>query len=416
MKVLLRILIPVLVLGGAGYVTYMLIESRPAPAIRQPEVQLPLVETMPAQFERVQLRVRAEGTVAPRTVTELVPEVAGRVIEMSPSLVVGGFFEEGDVLLRLDSREYELAVTRARSAIAQANLRLETERQEASVAQREWELLDIGRPTPLALREPQIAEAQAELASAEATLEQAEYDLERTLVRAPYAGRVRSESVDVGSFVQRGSPVASLYSVDVAEIRLPIPDAELQFLNLPLSYRNQAADAGDMPRVVIRARFAGEDFQWDGRIDRTEGVIDPQTRMVHAIARIDDPYAAGNNPDRPPLAIGMFVEAEIIGRSSGPVAALPRTVLRGSDTVLVVDNENRLRFREVTVFREERDRVLVSDGIEPGDRIVTSPLETAVDGMRVRTPESTTSSTPATDVPETPSSPESTPSTTTPTD
>lgn len=394
MKLFLRIVIPVLVLGGAGYVTYMLIQSRPAPPTREAEVVLPLVETMNATLERVALRVRAEGTVAPTMVTEMVPEVAGRVIEVSGSLVVGGFFEEGDVLLRLDPREYELAVTRSRAAIAQANLRLETELQEARVAEREWELLDVGPPTALALREPQIAEAQAALASAEASLHQAEYDLERTVIRAPYAGRVRSESVDVGQFVQRGTPVASLYSVDAAEIRLPIPDAELQYLDLPLAYRNRENSATDLPRVIVRARFAGEEFEWNGRIVRTEGVIDPETRQVHAIARVDDPYAAGADPDRPPLAVGMFVEAEIIGRTSAPVAVLPRTALRSGNTVLVVDEENRLRFRDVVVFREERDRVLLSEGVTAGDRVVRSPLENAVDGMKVRTPDSESTSRP----------------------
>lgn len=384
MKLLLRILVPLVVLAGAGYTTYVMVENRPAPPTRVAEPVIPLVETVEARFETVPLEIHAEGTVAPRVETELIPEVAGRVVEISDSLVVGGFFEEGDVLFRLDPREYELAVTRSRGAIAQANLRLETERQEAAVAEREWELLDVGRPTALALREPQIAEAQAALASAEASLAQAEYDLERTVVRAPYDGRVRTKQVDVGQFVQRGSPVATLYSVDAAEIRLPIPDAELEFVDLPLAYRDGGAGNVPRPRVVVRAQFAGGTYQWDGWIDRTEGEIDPQTRMVNAIARVEDPYSRGSNPGRPPLAVGMFVEAEILGRSSGQVVVLPRSVVRGDDQVLLVDDENNLRFTDVDVFRLERDRVLLDGGLKAGDRIVVSPLENAVDGMRVR--------------------------------
>jgi RND family efflux transporter MFP subunit len=384
MKLLLRILVPVVVLAGAGYGMYVMIENRPAPPTRIAEPALPLVETMEASFQAVTLRVHAEGTVAPRVETELIPEVAGRVVEVSPSLVVGGFFEEGETLFRLDSREYELAVIRSRAAIAQANLRLETERQEAALAAREWELLDVGRPTPLALREPQIAEAQAALASAEAALSQTEYDLERTTVRAPYAGRVRSEKIDIGQFVQRGNAVATIYAVDAAEIRLPIPDAELAFVDLPLAYRDGAAGETTHPRVILRAQFAGEAFEWTGRIDRTEGEIDPQTRMIHAIARVEDPYSRGSDPERPPLAVGMFVEAEILGRSSGRIATLPRSVLRGADRVLIVDSDDKLRFKSVEVFRLERDRVLLAGGIEAGDRVVVSPLENAVDGMRVR--------------------------------
>jgi RND family efflux transporter MFP subunit len=388
-KLILRIILPILVLAGAGYATVTMIRNRPAPETRAAEIPLPLVTTIEAEFSSVTLSVFAEGTVAPRTVSELTPEVSGRVIEVAESLVVGGFFEEGEVLLRLDSREYELAVTRARAAIAQSKLRLETERQEAAVAMEEWELLGTGRPTPLAIREPQIAEAQAALASAEATLQQAEYDLERTVVGAPFAGRVRQERVDVGQFVARGNSVATLYAVDAAEVRLPIPDSELAFLNLPLAYRGDGVAIGSVrgPRVILRSEFAGRRHEWRGRVVRTEGEIDPRTRMVHAIARVEDPYARGDSPNRPPLAVGMFVEAEIIGRSSGRVMVLPRTVLRGADRVLIVDDTDHVRFRQVELFRQERDRILVQSGIEEGDRIIVSPLENAVDGMQVEVAE-----------------------------
>ena len=385
-KLILRIILPILVLAGAGYATVTIIRNRPAPETRVAEIPLPLVETMEAGYSNVTLSVFAEGTVAPRTVSELTPEVSGRVIDVAESLVVGGFFEKEDVLLRLDSRDYELAVTRSQAAIAQAKLRLETERQEAAVAMEEWELLGSGRPTPLAMREPQIAEAQAALASAEAVSQQAEYDLERTVVRAPFAGRVRQERVDVGQFVARGNSVATLYAVDAAEVRLPIPDSELAFLNLPLAYRDDEVAIGSVrgPRVTLRSEFAGRRHEWRGTIVRTEGEIDPRTRMVHAIARVEDPYARGSDPNRPPLAVGMFVEAEIIGRSSGRVMVLPRTVLRGADRVLIVDDADHVRFRQVELFRLERDRILVKSGIEEGDRIIVSPLENAVDGMPVQ--------------------------------
>ena len=378
-------MLPIVVLAGAGYAGFTIIQNRPVTETRVVEAPLPLVETMDVAYSNVRLQVRAEGTVAPRTEAEFVPEVSGRVMEIAPSLAVGGFFEEGEVLLRLDSREYELAVTRSRSSIAQAELRLETERQEAAVAMEEWELLGSGRPTPLAMREPQIAEAEAALASAEAALQQAEYDLERTVVRAPFAGRVRSKRVDVGQFVQRGNPIATLYAVDAVEIRLPIPDSELQFIDLPLAYRGDGgSESVTGPDVILRSEFAGQEHEWRGRIVRTEGEIDPRTRMVHAIARVEDPYARSEDRSRPPLALGMFVEAEILGRSSGQVAVLPRSVLRGANQVLVVSEENVLRFNRVEIFRLERNRVLVRSGVEEGDRIVVSPLENAVNGMRVR--------------------------------
>jgi len=381
MKWLLRIALPILVLATAGAVTSTLIRNRPVPETRIPEVRPRFVETITARYVEVTLSVRAEGTVVPRTEMQLVPEVSGRVIEVSPAMVAGGFFGEGEVLFRLDPREYELAVTRARATIAQANLRLETERQEAALALGEWELLGTGRPTALAVREPQIAEAEASLAAAEAALAQAEYDVERTVVRGPYAGRVRQENLDLGQFVSRGSAVLTLYSVDAAEVVLPVSDRELAFVDLPLGYRQEgdvAIDEG--PTVVLYADFAGREHRWEGRIVRTEGEIDPETRMVRAVARVQDPYGRSANSDRPPLAIGMFVRAEIFGRRSGPVVALPRSVMRGADRVLVVDTHDRLRFRQVEVFRTEGDRVLVRSGLTENDRIVISPLESAIDG------------------------------------
>ena len=208
---------------------------------------------------------------------------------ISESLAAGGFFEDGEVLLKIDRREYELAVVRARAAIAQAELKLATEEEEAAVARMEWESLGQGEPPPLVVRAPQIAEAEAMLASAEAAFEQAEYDLERTVVKAPYAGRVREKRVDVGQFVSRGSSIARLYSVDYAEVRLPIPDKDLAYVNLPLAYRGQKERAAG-PRVTLMANFAGKRHRWQGRIVRTEGEIDPRTRMVQAIAQVDDPY------------------------------------------------------------------------------------------------------------------------------
>jgi RND family efflux transporter MFP subunit len=301
---------------------------------------------------------------------------------VSPSLAIGGFFEEGDEMLKIDRREYELAVTRSRAAVAQAELRVATEEQEAAVARKEWEDLGQGEPTALVLREPQLAEANAARASAQAALEQTQFDLERTVVKAPFAGRIRRKQVDIGQYVQRGQSVATLYSTDVAEIKLPIPDKELEFLNLPLAYRDAEARAAG-PSAVVSADFAGQTYKWQGRIVRTEGEIDPQTRMVQALAQVENPYAQAPNSSRPPLAVGMFVQAEIAGRTVRAIS-LPRTALRGESVAWVINDRNQIEFRELDILRLEHDRVLVRGGIEPGERVCVSALEAAVQGMEVK--------------------------------
>ena len=382
-------LLPLVVLAVGGFVAKALIDSYEQPEPSPVVVQPPLVRVIPAEKTALTLIVHAEGTVAPHTESQLVPEISGRVTKVSPSLAAGGFFDEGDILLEIDSRDYKLAIVRARAAIDQAKLRLLTEQQQSDIARKEWEALGEGEPSPLLFREPQISEVRSSLAAAEATLEQAEYDLERTVLRAPFAGRVRSKQVDVGQFVQRGLALATLYAVDVAEVRLPIPNSELEYCRLPLAYRDGGSSENG-PAVKLTARFAGRDYSWQGRIVRTEAEIDPRTRMVMAIARVNDPYARTGDSGRPPLAVGMFVKAEIQGIRVRDVIRAPRSALRSDDTVFVVDSGGRLQFRTVDILRREREAVLIRKGLQEGEQICVSPLEAAVEGMAVRAAEDET--------------------------
>lgn len=375
--------LPLVVLATGAWTAKTLIDSYEPPQPEPVVIEPPLVRAVPAERTSLTLVVHAEGTVAPRTESRLVPEISGRVVEVSPSLAAGGFFSEGDALLRMEPRIYELAITRAEAAIEQARLRLTIQQQEAEIARREWDALGEGEPSPLLFREPQIAEVEASLRAAEASLEQAQHDLERTVLRAPFTGRVRSKEVDVGQFVQRGASLATLYSVDVAEVRLPIPNSELAYCRLPLAYRDQTATT-DGPRVKLTALFAGEEHSWEGRIVRTEGEIDARTRMVNAIAQVADPYARGRNSRRPPLAVGMFVRAEIEGIRVQDVIRVPRSAMRGGNVLYVIDRAGKLRLREVDPLRSERDVVLLREGIEDGEMICVSPLEAPVDGMAVR--------------------------------
>lgn len=382
---ILKIVAPIAILVVGALVTKAMIDARPDVAVEIPAKTVPLVRVLSVEAKSVQVTVHAQGTVRPRTESTLIPEVAGRVVEVSGSMVVGGFFEEGDLLLRLDARDYELAAVSARAQIAQAESRLKIEQAESEVARREWQSLGRGKPSPLVLREPQLAEARAALASAQAALKQAQRNIEKTVIRAPYAGRVRDKSVDVGQYVQPGALLARLYAVDYAEVRLPLADEQLAFLDVPLDYRGDGSQPDNGPRVSLTATFAGKKHSWQGRIVRTEGEIDPRTRVVHVVAQVDDPYGRGGVSGRPPLAVGMFVDAEIFGRWYRNVVELPRSALREENQVWVVDDQDRLVFRDVVVLRADEDRVLISEGLAQGRRVCLSPLDAAVDGMSVRT-------------------------------
>jgi multidrug efflux pump subunit AcrA (membrane-fusion protein) len=179
--------------------------------------------------------------------------------------------------------------------------------------------------------------------------------------------------------------VATGYSIDIAEVRLPLPDAELAYLDFPLHYRGSAMNESG-PRVLFTAQFGGGRHVWEGRVVRTEGEIDPKSRMVHVVAQVKDPYGRrGKQPDRPPLSVGIFLDARIEGRAVEKVVVLTRAALRGHDTVWVVDGNDRLRFRQVKVLKTDPETVIIESGLENGERVCLSALDTAVDGMTVRT-------------------------------
>ena len=378
-----KVFLPFAIVLGSVLIMVFLVRSRPVVESKPPVVPPPLVRVTTATLDTVQLSVRSQGAVMPRTESVLSAETDGQIVYVSPSFVPGGFFEKDALLVRLDPRDAELAVTRAAADTARFATALQIEQEEARLAQDEWRRLGSGAPMPLVLREPQLAQARANLEASVAALQQAALNLERTEIRAPYAGRVRKKNVDVGQFLRRGEALATIYAINYAEVRLPIPDEELAFFDIPMQFRGETDQAGG-PRVAISAEFAGRRHRWDGRVVRMEGEIDPMSRMVYAVARVQNPYGRGANPDRPPLGIGMFIEAEILGKRYPGVAVLPRTAMHGTGRVAIIDDENRLRFRNVEVLRIESNLVYIQSGVEEGERVCLSALETQMDGMEVR--------------------------------
>lgn len=343
---------------------------------------VPLVRVALATPGEFQFTVRAHGTVSPRTESELVPQVSGEAVWVSPALAAGGFFEQADPLVRIDRADYEVALETSRATVARAESehgRAATERER----QRRLANRSVASQARIDDAENAFRVSRAVLREALARQSRAERDLERTELRAPYEGRVRSENVDVGQFVQRGTPIARLYAVDFAEIRLPLPDRELAYLDLPLAGEIAAEGQRVGPRVKLRAEFAGRTHSWQGEIVRTEGELDPRSRMLHIVARVADPYGRISEVAAP-LAVGLFVEAEIVGRRVADVFVLPVSALRDGNRVYVIDAEDRLRLRDVKVLRTERDQVVIGSGLVAGDRVCVSPLGAVVDGMRVR--------------------------------
>lgn len=389
-----KAIIPIVIIGVSALATGALVRSRPQVETQEVEPLAPLVRVIEAARQDLALNVHAQGTVLPRTETTLIAQVAGEVNRVSSNFETGGFFSRGETLVELDPRDYQVAVRRARAQVAQAQLLVVQQEAEAQVAIEEWQQLGEGEPSALVMRQPQVAQAQAGLEAAKAELEKAQLDLERTRVRAPFDGRVRTKRVGRGQFLTPGAPLATIHATDYAEVRLPVADDQLAYLDLPFAYRSAAPTAG--PEVTLRARFGRQIHSWQGRIVRSEGELDSRSRMLNLVARVEDPYAApkgrqtagaATDTGRPPLAVGLFVEAEIEGRPAADVIVLPRSALRPQGDayqVLVVDDDSRLRFRDVSVLRLEGEQATIGSGLEVGETVCVSALDVATDGMKVR--------------------------------
>ncbi len=351
---------------------------------QEPETAPPAVFFTVAKSGPVTLDVFAQGEVRPRTDINLTAQVAGRVVSVSENFVDGGAFEKGNVLIKIEDAPY-----RATAAAAQA--RLAQEEAEATLARKDYE--ELGRdenPTELALRLPQLEQARAEYRAAQ-------LDVDRTTIEAPFRGRVRERIVGVGQYVAPGAQLGRIFSTDVAEIRLPLTDNDLAKLGLPIAFVESDDEPG--PPVKLSAFVAGQPHDWTARIARTNGAIDPATRQIAAIAVVDDPYGDGASRDGTPLAMGLFVDAVIQGSQFDNAIVLPRSALHGRDGVYIIKEDNDvLERRQVQVVSSDKDTFTVASGINPGERIVTSPLRGADDGDVVTPTDPETATAPARDV------------------
>jgi RND family efflux transporter MFP subunit len=377
-----RVLVPIGIITVAALIALGLFNSRPQASQQPPLPPALLVDTVTASKQRTVFAVHTQGEVTPRTQTTLISEVSGQIVEVSSAFVSGGFFERGDVLVRIDPRIYETQLKRARAQVASARTQVATENALAGYAYQDWkrlrDLTTSGKPaSDLTLRKPQVAQAIAGLESAEAELEKAQGDLTRTVIRAPYDGMVREKRSDVGQFVNSGTPLALTFATDYAEVRLPVTQNDLEYLDLP------NPDSGRSIPVTLNARVAGEERTWQASLVRSEGVFDPQSRVLYMVAQVPQPYQTSpGNPE--PLRIGTFVEAEIRGRDAGDLFAIPRHALYRNDQVWLVDDDDHLRGVTVNVVRSDKAQVYIDSGIDEGDRVCITPIDQPITGMLVR--------------------------------
>lgn len=311
----------------------------------------------------------------------LVAQVEGQIVDLNPNLRDGGFFESGDVLVTIDSRDYAAGVSIAEAALADSRQTLAEAEARSNQAREDWDRLGNEEEIPnLVLRIPQLEAARARVLSAESSLRKARLDLERTAIQAPFAGRVLTKFVDLGQVVSRNTQLAEIFATDIVEIRLPIRNRDLPFIDLPEVYRHSVEPRNSGGRVEISSDLAGL-ATWQAELVRTEGAIDQTARQLHVIAQIDDPFAPPDN-GQTPLKIGQYVTAKLDGNVVAGALVIPNNSIYQGTYVYVVENGILAR-RDIDILWQNEDEAIVSTGLAVGDQLVTTALGQVTSGVRV---------------------------------
>lgn len=384
-----KVVLPVAILAVALVVFVVIVRNPERLAPSTPEQSLATVRVAQVQPEAVTLTVQSQGKVQASRRVNLSSATSGQVSWVSPAFVAGGFFAADEVILRLDSSDFENALERSRSTLEQA----ETEDEYAKAELERYR--ELAERRLVSDSQVQNLQRQADVSAgrlrdAKAALAQTQLDLRRSEVRAPFATIVEDTAIELGQNVNRGQSLANLLSADDVEVRLPLALSQLGYLEIPLGYRGELP-AELAPEVVLSGMFGGQMHQWHGTLVRTEAGIDASNNAVQAIVRVEQSAVqnppSGESSQVMPLPVGLFVEADIRGKTIENLYALPREVIRSGNRVLVVDAENRMHFRKVEILRLENERVLISSGLSAGERICMSPIQAVVDGMQVQVAE-----------------------------
>ena len=366
--------------------TIILIKSRRPPQRKEQEIIAPLVMVKQLKAKDIQMVIRAYGTVSPKVEVDIVPEVSGKVVSVNSDLKAGGLIPAGDQILQIDERDYKFAVQQTNAVVADAQVKLEIEMAEAEVARREWEQLhpDTKPNSPLVLRESQVRKAKAALESAKAQLATAQLRLERTSLSLPFDALIISEKVDLGQYMVAGQPVAVAYGIDSVEIKIPLEDEELAWFDIfedSTSLNSNRALSRKTP-AVVKADFAGAEHTWKGYVTRTTGQVDKMSRMISVVVEVPKPFERSNG--RPPLLPGIFALVLIEGKVLKNAMAVPRDAIHDSNKVWIV-KDGSLHIEALDIVRADKDFAYAMARVDQNATIVTSSLDTVVEGMKVRT-------------------------------
>ena len=374
MRKYLKILVPLALLATALTLLVLLYIARPKAQKHEVEEQQASVLVQPVEPVSLRIPVFSRGLVMPDNDVAIVSETSGPITFISPNLVAGGHFQKGEVLLKVNDIETQLKIKRAEAVVAQA-------KQALAQATAEARSRRSNADSEIVRNYDQQARFQYDAALAD--LQALQQQLKNAVMVAPFDGRVLSvHPLSLGVYLKPGIPLGQIFSINTAEVRLPLTSEQAALVELP-ARRSSLSQEGPYTRFFINQ---GEQrFQWEGMVLGSEGSVDEFNRQLNVFARIQDPFSKDPaQPGRPSLTLGTFVDAEIAGREFDEVYIVPRRAFLNGSQLWVVDANDRLQRRQVEILYKGRNEIYVRDGLNPGERIVLSHLKTAVDGLQVR--------------------------------
>jgi RND family efflux transporter MFP subunit len=357
----------IILISVAGY--WGVLQLKEPPAEKEIIDNTPLVTVKVMKPSDIDLDVGSYGVVKSQFETDLVAQVSGEIRYLSKKFVRGGFVKKGEVLAKIDANDYQAALIDAQAGIASAEAALVFEKANANVAKEQWRKIKGSKPTALSLRKPQVAQEEARLLASQAGLKRAKRNLERTIIRAPYDALIHTRLISLGSYVSIGTPLGKILSTDIAELRLPVADSEMQYLD----------NNGDKASVILDATISGKKQQWTGIVVRNEGVIDARSHMNYLVVQVKDPYQLKSRTAEK-LRFGTYVTALISGKKIPEISIVPRHLITNSQ-VAIVNDQDLLHFQSVKIVRVLDGKAYINEGLSDGMKVITSALDYPIEGM-----------------------------------
>ncbi|MEE4265298.1 MAG: efflux RND transporter periplasmic adaptor subunit [Desulfobacteraceae bacterium] len=377
-NILLSLVVIIAGFAGAAYIS----KSAPKARKRPPARMIPLVQVIRVNPDDHGVTVSAMGTVIPAREITLEARVAGEIVAIDPEFTVGGFLEKDSEVLRIDSQDYELALTLARAKVKEAESKLKLLEAEAESARDEWSQLYRDRnqvntePPPLVFKQPQVTAARAMLIAENAAVQKAQLDLSRTRIHTPFNALVRTKHVDIGSQVSVQEKLAELVGTDEYWIQASLPVDRLNWIMIP----RRPAEPGSKVRILHR-----NGYEIAGKVIKLLGDLGSEGRMARILVEVKDPLnLKTGEKDRPAILIGEYVRIEIEGRNLPNVYRIPRTALRDNSDIWVVDRDGKLDIRRVEILWRDAETVLLREGLKPEDQLIVSDLPAPINGMPVQ--------------------------------